>query len=104
MQLSYSNKKRSAIEYYPLPNGYADVFLRKNELGEPDNEGNIGYVAEEVYFQIEQSVTQQEIEDNFEYMWNDAQKTRVETVITETDRIEALENALLEMMGVDIGD
>jgi len=96
MKLSYSSNKRNTIEYYPLPNGHADVFLRKNELQETDAEGNIRYVAEEVYFQIEQTVTKKDIEDNFDYMWNDAEKLVVIPTIEE--RLQMAEDTILFLL------
>ena len=83
MQISYSPKPHNRVDYFPLPNGHADVFLHRNETTETDEEGNIQYVAEEVYFQIEQSVTKEMIEENFDYMWHDAEKDKVE--LTELD-------------------
>ena len=83
MQISYSPKPHNRVDYFPLPNGHADVFLHRNETTETDEEGNIQYVAEEVYFQIEQSVTKETIEENFDYMWHDAEKDKVE--LTELD-------------------
>lgn len=86
MQLSYSSKPHNKVDYFPLPNGFADVFLHKNQMTETDEEGNICYVAEEVYFQIEQTVTQKQIEDNFDYWWKDAEKDKVEP--TELDILQ----------------
>jgi len=96
MQLSHKGAPHNKVDYFPLPNGFADVFLHRNEAEETDEEGNVQYVAEEVYFQIEQSVTKEQIEENFEYMWNDAEKTV--SVPTAKERIEALEVAMLEMI------
>ena len=78
MQLSYKDKSHDRVEYFPLPNGYADVFLHKNERIEIDEEGSKQYVAEEVYFQIEQSITKEMIEKNFDFMWNDARHIKAE--------------------------
>ena len=68
MQLSYKDKPHNKLDYFALPNGYADVFLHRNEKIETDDEGNTQYIAEETYFQIEQSVTKEQIESNFDYM------------------------------------
>lgn len=83
MRLSYKDKQHNRVDYFPLPNGYADVFLHKNEVEETDNDGNKQYVAEEVYFQIEQVVTKEQIEANFNYMWNDAESVIIETSVEE---------------------
>lgn len=95
MQKSYSPKPHNMVDYYKLPNGYADVFMRKNEQTETDEEGNTLYVADEVYFQIK-GVSKEQIEDNFEYMWQDAQiKSNAPTA---EERLEALETAVLDMI------
>lgn len=97
MQLSYSSKPHNKVDYFPLPNGFADVFLHKNQMTETDEEGNTQYVAEEVYFQIEQTVTKKQIEDNFDYMWKDAEKEKMKEPTIE-ERLEALELLELERL------
>lgn len=69
MQISQSNNHYNAVDYYPLPNGKADVFLHRNETAEQDIDGNTVYTVEEVYFRIAQSVTKQDIEANFDMYW-----------------------------------
>ena len=96
MQLSYSPKPHSKVDYFPLPNGYADVFLHRNEKMETDEDGNIQYVAEEVYFQIEQTVTKEMIEENFDYMWQDAEKTV--SIPTIEDRLQTAEETILYLL------
>jgi hypothetical protein len=94
MQLSYKPVPHKKVDYYLLPNGYADVFLHRNEKMETNEEGDVQYVAEEVYFQVDQSVTKEQIELNFEYMWVDAEKEHV-VEPTEKERIKALEDAIV---------
>lgn len=89
MQLSHKDKPHNKIDYYPLPNGNVDVFLHRNEKIETDEEGNAQYVAEEVYLQVEQSVTKENIEENFDTMWNNAEKEKV--VLTDEERLLLLE-------------
>ncbi len=84
MQLSYKDKIHNKVEYFPLPNGYADVFLHRNEKTETTEDGSIQYVAEEVYFQIDESVTKEQIENNFDYMWHDAKPTYTPTIQVQT--------------------
>lgn len=96
MQLSHKDKSHNKIDYFTLPNGYADVYLHRNERIEIDEEGNEQYIAEEVYFQVEQSVTKEQIEENFEFMWNDAEK--VEEEPTQEDRLLELENTILFLL------
>jgi hypothetical protein len=103
VQISYSPKPHNRVDYFPLPNGHADVFLHRNETTETDEEGNIQYVAEEVYFQIEQSVTKETIEENFDYMWHDAEKDKVE--LTELDIMQqklSQQDAVIEEILFDI--
>lgn len=103
MQISYSPKPHNRVDYFPLPNGHADVFLHRNETTETDEDGNIQYVAEEVYFQIEQSVTKETIEENFDYMWHDAEKDKVE--LTELDIMQqklSQQDAVIEEILFDI--
>lgn len=96
MQLSQSFKPHNQVDYYPLPNGYADVFLHRNEETEKDDDDNTIYIAEEVYFQVAQSVTKEDIEENFDYMWNDAEVITKEPSAEE--RLEALERAMLDLI------
>ena len=96
MHVSYSHKTFNSVDYYPLSNGYADVFLHKNERTEIDEEGNTQYIAEEVYFQVDQSVTKEQIEQNFDYMWGDAESSSIEPTLEE--RLQALESAMLEIV------
>ncbi len=95
MQLSYKDKQHNKVDYFPLPNGYADVFLHKNEKIEVD-EDNEQFVAEEIYFQVEQSVTKEQIELNFDFMWDDAEKVVVEPI--QEDRLLELENTILFLL------
>lgn len=96
MQKSYSPRPHNQVDYHKLSNGYADVFMHKNEASEEDEEGNLIYVADEVYFQVTQDVTKEEIEANFKYMWQDAQiKSYAPTA---EERLEVLEAALLDMI------
>lgn len=95
MELSYKASSHKSVDYYPLPNGYADVFLHRNEKIETDEEGNKQFVAEEIYFQVEQSMTKEQIELNFDYMWNDSEKIKVKEPTIE-ERLQALELMELE--------
>ena len=96
MQTSYSPKPHNRVDYYPLANGYADVFLHRNETEEADEDGSLVYKAEEVYFQIEQAVTKEQIEQNFDYMWQDTEHPKATP--TADERLEALEQAMLELV------
>lgn len=95
MQIAQSHKPFNRVDYYVLGNGYVDVFLHRNEMQETDEEGNISYKAEEVYFQIEDKVSKEQIEENFDFMWNDAEKELVKEPTLE-ERLQALEAMELE--------
>ena len=97
MQLSYKDKSHNKVDYFVLPNGYADVFLHKNEVEEIDSEGNKQYVAEEVYFQIEQSITKEQIESEFDLMWEDVNRDVVAPPTTE-ERLQMAEDTLLFLL------
>ena len=97
MQLSYKPVPHKKVDYYLLPNGYADVFLHRNEKMETNEEGDVQYVAEEVYFQVDQSITKEQIELNFDYMWADAEKEPIAEP-TDKERLQALEQAMLELI------
>jgi len=96
MQLSHKDKPHNKIDYFVLPNGYADVYLHKDEKIEMGEDGNEQYIAEEVYFQVEQSVTKEQIEKNFEFMWDDAEKVIEEP--TQEDRLAEIENTILFLL------
>lgn len=96
MQLSYKPIPHNKVDYYPLPSGYADVFLHRNETTQTDEEGNIIYVAEEVYFQIDRLVTKEQIEVNFDSMWNNAENPVREPTLEERTRV--LEDVVLILM------
>lgn len=90
MELSYSNRPYNKVDYFPLSNGLVDVFLHKNERTEEDEEGNTVYVAEEIYFQVGQTITKEYIEENFETYWENKGEIIISTPTLE-ERIEALE-------------
>ena len=65
---------------------------------ETNEEGDVQYVAEEVCFKADQTVTKEQIELSFDYMWADAEKEPA-TEPTDKERINALEDAMLALMG-----
>ena len=96
LELSYSSKPYNRVDYFPLPNGLADVFLHKNERTEKDEENNTVYVVEEKYFQVEQSISKEFIEDNFDYMWQNTEKNMSNPTLE--DRLKATEDAILFLL------
>lgn len=97
MQTSHSPKPHNRVDYYSLHNGYADVFLHRNETIVEDEEGSKDYVAEEVYFQIDRLVTKEQIEENFDYFWEDAEKSKVEKPTAE-ERLQMAEDTILFLL------
>lgn len=94
MQLSYKNKPHNRIDYFKLPNGNVDVLLHRNEKMEIDSEGNIQYVAEEIFFQT--TKTKEEIEINFDFYWNSVERVVVEPTLEE--RLQTAENTILFLL------
>lgn len=109
MSTTQSHKTFNRVDYYSLGNGYADVFMHKNETQNVDEEGNTIYKADEVYFQIEDSTTKEIIEQNFDFMWEDANRghtpelTLEEMVIEHGNKIVTLEETLEETLEVLFG-
>lgn len=101
MERTQSKMLLNPVDYYELPNGFADVYLRKN-IAESINEEDeqTVYEADEVYFRIS-GVSKEEIEANFDYFWEDAEKvkppepTEIEKLRLETAQTNA---EMFEMM------
>ncbi len=73
------------------------VWLRKNIKKQKDEEGNISYSADEVYF--ETSATKEEIEQDFDKYFTYGETWSEPTVPTLEDRVKDLEDALNALMG-----
>ena len=99
MQTSYSPKPHNRVDYYPLQNGCADVFLRRNETIEEDEEGNTVYVAEEVYFRVTKDITKEMIEESFEQYWENKGEIVVKDVSAEY-RLLMLEDTVNFLLGL----
>lgn len=97
MRLSQQHKQHDKINYYPLPNDKVDVFLRKNEYTETDEEGNLQYVAEEVYFQVDKSTTKEMIEKDFEKYWDSGGDIEPTIPIPE-ERLQMVEDTILTLL------
>ena len=98
MQISYKDKPHNKVDYYLLPNGYADVFLHRNETIETtineEGEEHTQYKSDEIYFQVESSVTKEYIENNFDYMWKETEEKNIKEP-TDEERIKAIEDAII---------
>lgn len=64
MERTQSNAELTAIQYMPLPDGTADVWLRKNIEAVTGEEGETYYEADEVYLRTELSL--EEVQDKFD--------------------------------------
>ena len=93
MQMTQSHKPFKKINYYPLNNGFVDVYLHKNETQEVDEEGNIYYKSEEVYFKVSETITKELIENDFETYWEHKGEVKV---VEQTDE-QMLRDYVLEL-------
>lgn len=83
------------IMYMPLPEGGADVWLRKNIVESEDEDGNVIFTADEVYIRISDS--EEYVSEHFEdyFAGNLPAKPAYEIPITE--RLAAVEAAIIEL-------
>lgn len=93
MQITQSHKPFNKVDYYPLSNGYVDVFLHKTETQETDEDGGIFFKAEEVYFQVSNTITKQDIEEGFDFYWKNEGAELEEGTLRE----EVIEDYLLDL-------
>lgn len=95
------SQKPDKIQYMPLPDGGADVWLRKNikkQMGSMDGVQYTYYEADEVYFRTNDSKAQ--IETNFDEFFNGNLPKPPAPVVTDAERIAALEAAMLDLAEV----
>lgn len=78
------------IMYMPLPDGSADVWLRRDIRSETSEDGTEGWIAEEVYLHTEKS--RDEIARDFDAYF--------EPERTAEQRIESLESAVADLSGL----
>lgn len=108
MTLTQFTEKPETYVYMALPDGKADVWLRKNitEATEKDEDGNKSthYTANEVYFRT--SMTEDEVVASFDAIYEaggtsedeDTGEEIIEGVdITTSERIDAIEEAIAEL-------
>ena len=90
-------EKPSDYSYFPLKNGKADVFVRKFDHEETDEEGNISYIYNTNEFRVDQGLITEEMvaENPSKYL-----EYSVPGPVTEEERLDALESAFLELMEV----
>lgn len=95
MKATY-NMEPEAVLYMPLPNGKADVWLRKNIQETTEDEATV-WTADEVYFRT--SLDKESIEANFETLYENGGGGTVVAPDPEIDEI-SVEEALAIIMGV----
>lgn len=89
--LSYSTILKNEVDYYPLPNGTVDVFLRKRLPDEVDSEGNETFVYDEV--SINTTLPREIIEEYFDLLFEDP---------TSLDVSEGQQSPTMEDMAIDL--
>ena len=109
--LSYSTTLKNEVDYYPLPNGTVDVFLRKRLPDEVDSEGNETFVYDEV--SINTTLPREIIEEYFDLLFEDPTSldvpeeqqspTMEQMAIALTQTQTALENAQIALDFLLIG-
>ncbi len=100
MKVQYSQKPEK-IRYMQLPEGGADVWLRKNikkHTGEREGTEYTYYEADEVYFRT--NVTKSEIEADFEEYFAGNLPKPPAPAVPDAERISALESAILDLAEV----
>lgn len=100
MRVQYADKP-DKIQYMPLPDGMADVWLRKNiekQTGEMDSAQYTYYEADEVYFRTND--TKAQIESDFEKYFEENLPKPPKPVVSDSERIAALEAAVLDLAEV----
>lgn len=96
------NMKPDTIQYMPLPDGQADVWLRKNIEETRDEEKNTVWEADEVYFRT--SLDKESIAAAFEAMFLNGGETKINEETTNQptveERLDAIEAAIMEIAEV----
>jgi len=98
---SYNTQKMKSVSYYSLPDGMAEVYLRRQLPIEKDEEGNDVYVYEEVNFKISADITEDTIKNNFNLLFEDAHALDVKEVSLE-ERNRADIDYVAIMTGVEL--
>ena len=90
-------EKPNDYSYFPLSNGKADVFVRVFDHEETDEEGNVSYIYHTNEFRADRKLITEEMvaADPGKYL-----EYVVPGPVTEEERLDALESAFLELMGV----
>ena len=97
---AYYNQEPETVSYMPLPDGRADVWLRKNIAETTDEEGRPVWEADEVYFRT--NLDQGSILAEFDELFlNGGETGSDEEPVgkpTVEDRLDAIEAAFMEFV------
>lgn len=94
--IAYYESKPDELLYMPLPDGRADVWLRKN-IAQAEQDGQTVWTAEEVYFRT--VLTKERVEVDFDMLFEMGEPPKPAHV-SDTERLDALEAAILELAEV----
>lgn len=96
MEKAYYTEKPNKITYMPLPNGFADVWLRENIRTASDSEGNDGWECDEVYLRT--VLSEKEVAQKFDELFEKG--SHVPVAVGLEERVDALESAVTELVEV----
>ena len=91
-------EKPEPVMYMPLPDGRADVWLRKNITETKDDMDHVCWTADEVYFRT--GLKESEIEERFDELFENTEpeepeKKDLETRVTEAEQeINSIKEAI----------
>ena len=89
------SEKPDKYSYFKLADGYADIFIRIFDHEETNDNGGVFYVCKVNEFRTKQDLITEEM------VASDPENYTPPKAVTEIERLEAVESALLEMMGVE---
>ena len=96
----------AATSYMQLPDGRADVWLRKDITQAEDEEGSTCWTCEGISFRT--SLSQEEVEENLDTIWENGgpvvdEETEEEVAdgVTLKERVEALEEAVMYLASAE---
>ena len=89
-----STTKLNTVDYYKLPNGKVDVFLRKNFDSYKSEDVEV-FTCDEKIIQVDKSISKETIENNFEHYWQENHREK-----TVEEKLEEFELLFNEMLGV----
>lgn len=91
-------EKPTTYSYCPLNNGLADIFIRIFDHEETDEDGNVSYICRCNEFRVSKTIITEQMvaEDPEKYL-----SYKVPEAINDSERLAAVEAAILDLMGVN---